>query len=234
MPFFIYSVLEMIPMNLVEKIKHLHPCSKACEWLSKYTSPAKAWGECKRGDWMLWLLGKLSGEPESDSRKKLVLACCDCARLSLKYTKDPRVLTCIETAENWVNGKATLEELQAARTAAAYAAYAAYAAAAAYAADAAADAYAADAAADAATVAATAATAAAVATATAAVATADIVAAADIVAYAAAAVADAVVVAAADTAAYVTADAYTTARTETLAVCADIVRKHYPKYPAIV
>ena len=85
---------------------------------------------------MLWLLGRIAGPAWSDSRKPLVLAACECARLALPYTTDPRVLKCIETAEAWTRGDATKEQVRAADAdAAAYAAadaaaYAAYAAAA--------------------------------------------------------------------------------------------------------
>src|SRR5574338_605383 len=71
-------------MKTVEmRIRHLDPCIDAAIWAKGYTSPAKAWQECKRGDWMLWLLGKLSGKPREAKRKKLVLCCCECARLAL-------------------------------------------------------------------------------------------------------------------------------------------------------
>jgi hypothetical protein len=154
--------------TVAARIKHLEPCQDATKWAKGYTSPVKAWRECQRGDWMLWLVGKVSGPPESEGRKKLVLCACECARLALpifenRYLNDGRVRKCIETAERWAKGEATIEELRQARSAAyaayAAAAYAAYVAAdaadayaaayaaAAYAADAyAADAYAADAA----------------------------------------------------------------------------------------
>jgi len=145
--------------NHIVYLKKLEACKEAVEWAKQFTTLQEAWDVCERGDWMLWLLGKKSGKPESKSRKKLVLAACKCARLSLKYVKkgEPRPLKAIQTAEMWANGDISVS-LQDVRNAAdaAYAvdaAYAAYAAAdaAAYAAYAAADAaayaaYAADAA----------------------------------------------------------------------------------------
>ena len=115
-------------------IKRLKACKEAIEWGEQFDAPGKAWQECERGEGMLWLLGKLSGKPGSDSRKKLVLAACGCARLSLPYVPkgEIRSLRAIETAEAWARGDAgiTLQMVKAA----AYAAYAAYYAA--YAADA--------------------------------------------------------------------------------------------------
>jgi hypothetical protein len=120
-------------MNL-KPILELEPCEDGLEWLKAQPSMSAAWKNCERGDWMLWLLGKLAGPPESASRKKLVLAACACARLSLKYVAEgeesPRLA--IETAENWARGEgATLEGVLAA-AAAAYTAAASAAAAAAY------------------------------------------------------------------------------------------------------
>jgi hypothetical protein len=190
--------------TIAQQLKQLGACADAVDWAISYGADGRcAWAECRRGDWMLWILGKLSGPPESDARKQLVLTACACARLSLPHTKDPRVLACIETAERWARGQATIVELREARAAAAAAAYAAaaaaYAAAAAAAAAYAAAAYAADADADA--------------------AYADADAAYAAAAYAADADADA------DAAAY--------ARTGTLAACADLVRWDYPDPPIV-
>ena len=187
----------------IKKLKQLKPCYDALEWVEKQPSRKSAWDNCERGDWMLWLLGKRSGEVGSKSRKKLVWTACQCARLSLPYVEkgEERPLKAIETAEKYTKGDATLDEVRKAGDAAyaydadadAYAAYAAaYAAyAAAYAANAAyAAAYAANAAYDA--------------------------------AYAAAAYA-------ADADAYAAADAYT----KSLKKCADIVRENYPNPPKL-
>jgi hypothetical protein len=110
----------------------LHACSEAVAWAKQFgTDTESAWQECQRGDHMLWLLGKLSGEPGSDSRKAVVLAACECGRLALpqfeiRYPGDKRPRAAIETAESHCRGEATLKEVRTA----AYAAYAAYAAAA--------------------------------------------------------------------------------------------------------
>ena len=109
---------------------------------------------------MLWFCGKYAGDHESEARKILVAAACDCAELVLKYVEkgEERPMIAIETARKWIKGEATIAEVRKAADAdaayaAAAAADAAYAAAdaayaaASYAADAA---YAAAAAADAA------------------------------------------------------------------------------------
>jgi hypothetical protein len=116
----------------LSRLEKLGACEEAREWAAGFKSGKTAWAACERGDWMLWLAGRLSGLPESDGRKKLVLCCCECARLSLpiyeaRYPNDGRVRKCLDTAERWARGEATIEELREAR-AAAYAAYAADAA----------------------------------------------------------------------------------------------------------
>ena len=55
------------------KLETLHACSDAIEWARKQPSLAVAWAACERGDWMLWLIGRLDASPPwSDERKPLV------------------------------------------------------------------------------------------------------------------------------------------------------------------
>jgi hypothetical protein len=117
-----------------DKLKKLNACSEAIQWAEQQDNEQQAWDDCHRGDWMLWLCGKLSGEPESEGRKLLVLAACECARLSIMYVAEgeERPLNALEIVESWAkNEGTTIEEVRAAASAAADAAYAAYAAAAA-------------------------------------------------------------------------------------------------------
>ena len=125
--------------EIIDKLFEKGACSQAVVWAQHKRNPVTAWKTCHRGDWMLWLIGRLTTAlPWSDKRKALVLATCECARLSLKYVPkgEERPRIAIETAEAWTRGEATREEVKrAAADAADAAAYAA--AAAAYAADAA-------------------------------------------------------------------------------------------------
>jgi len=121
-------------MKFIEKLDELNACSDAVGWCRGFGSPQKAWDACERADWSLWLMGKLSGEPGSKKRKKLVLCACEIARLALQYVPngEKKPLVAIETAERWAKGDTDIF-LQNVRTAF----YAAYAADAADAADAA-------------------------------------------------------------------------------------------------
>ena len=112
----------------LERIKRMKACEVAIKWAEQFDTIEEAWQACERGDWMLWLLGKTSGKPGSNKKRKLVLASCACARLSLPYVQEEetRPLKAIETAEAWARGEEGIT-LEVVRTAA-DAAYAAFAA----------------------------------------------------------------------------------------------------------
>ena len=123
-----------VKFDWTDTLTDLRACPDAVAWARGYHDLYAAWAASERGDWMLWLAGKLSGPPESASRKRLVLAACECARLALAHVRagEDRPRIAIETAERWARGEAgvTLANVRAA-AADAYAAAAADAAAAA-------------------------------------------------------------------------------------------------------
>ncbi len=88
-------------------LERFSPCADALAWARTQPSAAAAWQACERGDWMLWILGKQSGPVGSASRRKLVLAACACARLSLANVKagENRPRIAIETAEAYARGE---------------------------------------------------------------------------------------------------------------------------------
>jgi len=105
---------------LSELLVPLGACIEAVEWAKKYRTGNAAWKACKRGDWMLWYCGKNAGPVGDERRKLLVLAACECARLALpiwqnRYPDDNRVEVCLDTAEKWARGEATIEALQVSR-----------------------------------------------------------------------------------------------------------------------
>ena len=119
----------------IATIESYGPCPEAIVWLRTQPDFETAWANCQRGDWMLWLLGRLCRTIED--RKILVRTACACARLSLQYVPpdEQRPRIAIETAEAWANRMAgvTIGDVRNA----AHAAHAAYAAYVAYVADAA-------------------------------------------------------------------------------------------------
>ena len=134
-------------MKFKEKLKKLGACNSAIEWVGNRDSKT-AWAECKRGDWMFWLIKTSNPKITLLIRKKLVLCACDIADTVLEHVPkdEKRPAEAIRIARSWAHGeKISLDEIKSAAHAAVYAANAAAHAAAhaaAYAADAADAAYA--------------------------------------------------------------------------------------------
>jgi hypothetical protein len=117
-----------------QRLTDLGACQEAQDWASKFRTEQAAWEACQRGNWMLWLLKRMSGPVNSESHRKFTACKCACARLGLhlyenKYPNDKRPRTAIESAEQYSAGQSYNAD-----TAAAYAAAHAAANAAAYAA----------------------------------------------------------------------------------------------------
>jgi hypothetical protein len=124
----------------------LKACHDAVEWASTQPDLATAWRECKRGDWMLWLLGKLEhSDPWSEGRKRFVRCAVECAAEAEPYegsgATGRMAARCRRAVLAWTRGEATSEDVinaqDAAWAAANAASYAAADAACVYAVDAA-------------------------------------------------------------------------------------------------
>jgi len=114
----------------VHELRALGACREAVEWAATKPDMRAVWRECPRGDWMLWLVGRLSGSPGSASRRRVVLASVECARLVEHLDESGAAKVCLDVTEAYalrVRG-VTLGMVRAA-AAAADAADAAYAAA---------------------------------------------------------------------------------------------------------
>ena len=56
-----------------DKLVGMNACHDAVEWARGYPSLKAAWKACKRGDWMLWLIGHTEqSDPWSEERGVLV------------------------------------------------------------------------------------------------------------------------------------------------------------------
>jgi hypothetical protein len=111
------------------RLVRLGACQVAIDWARTQPNEREAWRNCKRADWMLWLLGRLC--KRLTQRRILVLAACDCAGITLKYVSktETRPREAIRVARAWAMGKATMDEVRAAASYAYAASYASYAAA---------------------------------------------------------------------------------------------------------
>jgi len=94
-------------------------CQEAVKW-ARGKDLHTVWITCERGNWLLWLCGKMVDKPGWSTRAQLVLAACSCAETSLKYVPsgEDRPRAAIETARKWARGKATIEEVRRAAAAA--------------------------------------------------------------------------------------------------------------------
>ena len=107
----------------IKKLKEMGACSSGIEWSKNYEDSQQAWEACERGDWLLWLISWKAGKSGSDSRKKLVLVACECARLAWKWMHDEG-RTAIILTEKWANGDSSISRNDLRNAAANAAAYA--------------------------------------------------------------------------------------------------------------
>jgi hypothetical protein len=104
--------------TIAERLAELGACYRAVKWSRPYgCDKQRAWDECRRGHWLTWYAGRVSGPPESASHKKLVLCRIAIIRTALPFFEkrrpgDGRVRNCLDMTERWANGKATISELR--------------------------------------------------------------------------------------------------------------------------
>src|SRR3990172_6176815 len=79
-------------------------------WLEDQPTNETAWKVCERGDWMLWLIGRITDRSDDAGLRRLTLAKVGCAKLVLHLMKDERSRKAIEVAERVGRGDATREE----------------------------------------------------------------------------------------------------------------------------
>jgi len=93
----------------------LHACNEAQAFAADYPTIEAAWHACHRGDWLLWLAGRVN-----IPRPMLVLAACACAREALIHVPagEFRPLKAIETAEAWARSGHDAPSLSDVRSAA--------------------------------------------------------------------------------------------------------------------
>ena len=99
--------------QFVSRLKKIDAPQYVINEFSDDKDPQSNWDQCRDPQSMAWILGSFVGDPQSQSRKDLVLCLCEMARLSLKYVKkgEDRPSIALETAERWARNEAgvTLE-----------------------------------------------------------------------------------------------------------------------------
>ena len=95
------------------KLEKIRACREAIDYVRTQKSVILAWQNCNRGDWMLWLAKKLNVDD-----KKLTMAKVMCAKQFEHLMKDQRSKDALQACFDYVNGKITREQLNAAADAA--------------------------------------------------------------------------------------------------------------------
>ena len=96
-------------------LKRLHACVESIQWVGGRT-PEQAWVECERAEWMLWLL---EHKPRLTNKRTITLIACDIAETALKFVPpgEDRPRLAIEAARDYIAGKITIDQLNAAMAA---------------------------------------------------------------------------------------------------------------------
>ena len=108
--------------SLNNLLTRLDACKQAQEWAKTQPDLATAWVNCRRADWMLWLLDAL-GYQNDRAHRLIACACvretqiCD-GRTVWDLLTDARSRRAVEVSELHADGNATSDELAAARAAA--------------------------------------------------------------------------------------------------------------------
>ena len=112
----------MSKLKLSTILSRLDACGKARTWAATQPDLQTAWTNCKRSDWMIWLLARTSLD-QNDPRLRLMA--CDFAEAALVYVPagEDRPRRAIEVARAFARGEATREEMAAAWAAARSAAW---------------------------------------------------------------------------------------------------------------
>jgi hypothetical protein len=93
----------------------LGACTPARYWATTVPSIETGWRECPKAEWMLWILGHMSGGPDSPSRKRLVKCLVDFARIVPRFN-EPKDMEEIRqkilcACEQYANRERTAEEV---------------------------------------------------------------------------------------------------------------------------
>ena len=104
---------------IADILTELGACREAVEWSKAYGADTqKAWNECQRGDYLLWILCKHSTSgPWSDDRKPLIACAVDCA-LTAKHIwphlwsgmEAEQISAIVHGLQAWTKGEVTTEQ----------------------------------------------------------------------------------------------------------------------------
>jgi hypothetical protein len=89
-------------------------CSGGIDYALTQNSMREVWDNCQRLGWLIWIIERQTDKPE----KELRLFAVWCARQVQHLITDRRSIDALDIAERFANGRATMQDLAAARAAA--------------------------------------------------------------------------------------------------------------------
>lgn len=91
-------------MYLSNWLVKLEACPEAIKWAGKRTSLERAWKDCKRWDWLLWLCAKMVRSTSWPSRTKIVSILCDILEIPAINWEGEDINKCLASVRRWVKG----------------------------------------------------------------------------------------------------------------------------------
>ncbi len=113
------KLTEMTPKEFCDAT---NACSEGRKFALEYQSMSEVWANCPKVDWLLWITDK-TGRPDDRTLRLFAVWCARNTpladgRKSGDLITDPRSLAALDVAERFANGRASRDELAAARAAA--------------------------------------------------------------------------------------------------------------------
>lgn len=85
--------------DLQKRLAGLGACDDALTWIGNRTL-SRAWAECERADWMLWIASRLDGRCGWPDLTVVVRAACSCAAASAAASAAAEAGSAAEAAEH--------------------------------------------------------------------------------------------------------------------------------------
>lgn len=92
--------------------KYRPPSKELYRFAIRYRDLSELWKNCKRSDWLLWMIASIDYKPACALR----LFSCYCARQFWNLVGDERSRAVVEVAEKFARQEASVDQLNAART----------------------------------------------------------------------------------------------------------------------
>jgi hypothetical protein len=103
-------------MSFKKQLMDMDACDEAIAWVGDRTL-TEAWALCPRGDWMLWWLGMMAGDPMWPTHQEVVRHTCVVVRKAVEFIPEitgNKVLfsKAIETTELWASNMTDIESVE--------------------------------------------------------------------------------------------------------------------------